>query len=85
MQVMERMVERYLSMAHPLRRYEFMSQIKVGGFVKCGEIFLCIYCKYIYIYYWDVSLSIYLYIEMLHVYNILIGGSAPTRSCRRSR
>jgi hypothetical protein len=25
---MERMVERYLSMAHPLRRYEFMSQIK---------------------------------------------------------
>jgi len=27
-QVMERMVERYLSMAHPLRRYEFMSQIK---------------------------------------------------------
>jgi len=27
---MERMVERYLSLTHPVRRYEFMSQIKVG-------------------------------------------------------
>ena len=28
MEVMERMVERYISLTHPVRRYEFMAQIK---------------------------------------------------------
>jgi hypothetical protein len=28
-QVMDRMVEKYLSLRHPVRRYEFMAQIKV--------------------------------------------------------